>query len=128
MKPKRQKGFTLTELILIIVLLGILGVIAVPKYYDYKTKSNIAAVKGILGDMRTALILHQASLATIYDTASYPTLAELQAGGLFTDGKVPADPVRKVTLISAAYAGDGGWVYNNNAGTIYCDVAGYTSY
>ena len=45
----RQGGFTLIELVIVIVILGILAVVAIPQFIDLSGDANRAAVQGVAG-------------------------------------------------------------------------------
>ena len=56
---RNQKGFTLIELVVVIVVLGILAAFAVSRYVNMAQQARIAAVNGMAGGLRGAVALVQ---------------------------------------------------------------------
>jgi len=50
-----KQGFTLIELVMVIVITGILSAIAVPKYFDLQDKAKLAAENGVVGGVRSGI-------------------------------------------------------------------------
>jgi MSHA pilin protein MshA len=48
---KRQLGFTLIELVMVIIILGILAAAAMPKFVNLKTEAALAAAQGVAGGL-----------------------------------------------------------------------------
>jgi len=69
---KNQKGFTLIELVIIIIMIGMLAAIAVPRYVDLKDKALAAGAKATLDGGRAAITLHFAD--AVVNTGSYSPL------------------------------------------------------
>ena len=60
MPIKRQGGFTLIELVVVISILGILAAFAIPKFISIETNARISTVKGVAGAIRSASSLAHA--------------------------------------------------------------------
>ena len=81
---RNQKGFTLIELIIVIVVLGILAVTAAPQFIDFSTDARTSTVNGLKGSAKAASQLVHAraladSAASTADTATTPE--EVTVGG-----------------------------------------------
>ena len=57
---KQQRGFTLVELVFVIVILGILAAFAIPRYVDLTEEARIASLEGVQGTVRAAAALVKA--------------------------------------------------------------------
>ena len=124
-RNKAQGGFTLIELVIVIVILGILAAVAIPKYEDMREEARTAALKGQLGSIRSALAIQYARNA-LSGSAAFPALT----GAIFSDGNVPKEPVNNSNAVKTTPGVDdtGGWVYTQATGIVKANLNAYSSY
>ncbi len=127
-------GFTLIELVIIIVVLGILAAAAIPKYQDISAEAKEASCRGALGSLRSGITIFYANAAVTTGTATWPTLSELETVGTVMMQEIPKNPyqsdannpdsivtgVTKGTIVGSR----GGWAYKASTGEIWANTNG----
>jgi prepilin-type N-terminal cleavage/methylation domain-containing protein len=125
----KRKGFTLIELVMVIVIIGILAAVAIPKFISLRDEAKKAVCQSNVGAIRTALSNFYAKCninqacpnATPCDTAvCFPDTAQLNyapsatvfGANFFADGNLPNN--------SSITNGSGNWGtrYTNTSGIV----------
>ena len=102
---KRQVGFTLIELVIVIVILGILAAAALPRFTDLSTEARTSAINGLAGSIRSAAsIAHATQLAKGLNSSDTVSL-EGVAIGMSNGYPTVATIVSTLTDISGFIAG-----------------------
>lgn len=58
MKTKKQSGYTIIELMIVIVIIGILGALSIPAYLSYTVKASVTDGIALVGNLKTAVAEH----------------------------------------------------------------------
>lgn len=121
-----RTAFSLLEIMIVVVVLGILAAIAIPRFAGATDEARTASVESVLGSVRASIAAHRTA-AVIAGDDPYPTLSELTDGSTLRF-ETPENPfsgqaaIQAVTSAQASNravvnAGRAGWNYfvDNNA-------------
>ena len=132
MKQQRN-GFTLIELVVVILILGILAGVGAPKLFKTSGLATENGVRQTLSIIRDGIELHSADNAGIFPACANDGIgANFQtAMATYVRGKFPTSPVgTEDNYIKLSTAnplipdGSTGWMYNQTTGEFICNFAG----
>ena len=139
---RKHKGFTLVEILIVVVILGILAAIVIPQFSDASTQSKLSSSQSSLQSLRSQISLYKIQhndYPPCHGTFSEATFVAQMEGKTnaagntsTTDGpviygpyvqKIPMNPWNNSRTIAATDGADVGWVYEADTGAIYLGSA-----
>ncbi len=142
---RNKKGFTLVEILIVVVILGILAAIVIPQFTDASTQSKVSSLQSSLQTMRSQIQLYkiqhtndapptlaafEAQMTTYSDTAGTTAAAkDASASPPIIFGPylqtVPVNPFTSGNTVGGATTDD--WVYDATEGQITPGYGGATA-
>ncbi|HCI43986.1 MAG TPA: prepilin-type cleavage/methylation domain-containing protein [Candidatus Omnitrophica bacterium] len=78
---RKNQGFTLIELIMVIVILGILAAVAIPRFTNLSGQAATSAEEGVVGGVRAGIATLTAANAAAGITPNIPAVLDTIAAG-----------------------------------------------
>ena len=114
---RQQSGFTLIELIIVIVILGALAVVALPRFIDLQTEAERASAEGVAGAISSAYAInYAASLAGSGDAATFTENADVTVDDIESILQEGSDALGRVTFE------DGDCSYGEAGAAVTCEL------
>ena len=144
-RARNQKGFTLVELLIVVIILGILAAVVIPQFNTAASESKEAALASNLATIRQAIEMYKVQHNDVFPTAAIETelttKTNISGGttgtllyGPYLRNSFPKNPVDSAnstligtsTTAGALPAGDGGsqWFYNTADGAFFANTSG----
>ncbi len=128
-----RKGFSLVELVVVVLILGIIAAVAAPKMFSTATDARTNSTRQSLTVVRDAIELYNSQ------NSAYPTAATLATDlRPFLKGPFPSVQmgtnrnanviVTTQPVITSIEAGGAGWIYNQSTGDISVNEVPYISW
>jgi general secretion pathway protein G len=146
---RAKRGFTLVEILIVVVILGILAAIVVPQFTQASTEAKYNSLCSNLQSMRSQIELYKVQhndiapalatfaaqmteTSTVLGATSGNKVRVVATGHIYGPylERVPANPFNDLaTLEASGTAGDdgAGWEYNAATGEIFADDSGVTN-
>ncbi|MEX0606843.1 MAG: type II secretion system protein, partial [Halofilum sp. (in: g-proteobacteria)] len=103
---KKQQGFTLIELVAVIVILGALAVVALPRFVDLQGEAEQASADGVAGGISSAFAVNYAASLASDDSSDYFELNSGNSIDIGTTGDFDINDIMQTNLTGYSISGN----------------------
>jgi general secretion pathway protein G len=130
---KKRAGFSLIELVVVVLILGILAAVAAPRMFDTANNARQNGTKQSLSVIRDAIELYKSQNGSFPPAATMATALKPFLKGPFPSVQIGANQNANVVAstqnpIASAEAGGAGWSYNQTTGEVVVNEAAYIAW
>lgn len=137
MSKTRRSGFTLVEILIVVIILGILAAIVIPQFTEASNDARLSSMTSDLQTVRGQLELYKVQHLDTYP--AFDTFVAQMTGTTDINGdaagsdfgpyllRVPTNPFTNTNTIGADQAGATGWYYNEATGS-FTATGAYSTY
>jgi general secretion pathway protein G len=119
---KLRLGFSLVELVVVVLIVGILAAVAAPKMFNTSSKAKESATRASLSVVRNAIELYKSE----DPSSSYPPASNLPTNlANYIKGPFPKSPYTNTDSVKYgnAQGGSEAWVYDSTTGSFWVNDA-----
>jgi general secretion pathway protein G len=132
-RQTKRCGFSLVELVVVVLILGILAAVAAPKMFDTATDAKTNGTRQSLLTVRNSIELYKAQNSTYPPAATLATALKPYLKGPFPAVQIGANQNANVAAssqnpIATPEPGGMGWAYNPTTGDIVVNDATYIAW
>ena len=129
---KKQQGFTLIELMIVVAIIGILAAVAIPAYQDYTIRAKLTEVIGISAAAKTQIYESYASNGAMPADISTAPMDDVQANFVSSsyvgaDGDVTYKLDGQVAYVIVALSGLGNGIVTDTSDSLVFQYTGGTT-
>jgi len=128
----RKGGFTLVEILIVVIILGILAAIVIPQFTNASTNARVSSTVSQLQSLRSQIQLyklqHNDTLPDLVANqwSQFMNKSDVTGSTTASSGlnfgpyleSVPSNPLNNFSAVAAAAAASTGWVYDKTTGDI----------
>ncbi|MBI3890374.1 MAG: prepilin-type N-terminal cleavage/methylation domain-containing protein [Candidatus Wallbacteria bacterium] len=116
-----RSGFTLIEVLMVVVILAVLAAVIIPRFTGYADKGSQSSTKTNLQTLRSAVQAYYVTNSNTWPASTLASLLTTQGGTLRV---IPKESVSNSAKVVNSLDGTGGWFYDTTNHDVFVNLNG----